>query len=210
MSRKGFTLVELLVVIGVIGLLAALLFPVFANARARATGASCAGNLRQLHDAFVMYAQDNNDYLPAFWNKTNPNEGGPAYKVEYGADLVRAVQPYARSANIWFCPSDPFAHTESLAGGVQHRYSSYFYALPQSTNSVSPVNVDASNRPVFSRIGPSNVRLLTDHLWPCKSDNDPNDESPYSHGGRYNAVFLDGHLTSFRYDDPPIFGGGCL
>ena len=57
-NRKGFTLIELLVVIAIIAILAAILFPVFAQARARARAISCISNLKQLGTASMMYAQD--------------------------------------------------------------------------------------------------------------------------------------------------------
>ena len=60
MSRRkhAFTLIELLVVIAIIAILAAILFPVFAQARDKARGISCLSNARQLGTAFLMYVQD--------------------------------------------------------------------------------------------------------------------------------------------------------
>jgi prepilin-type N-terminal cleavage/methylation domain-containing protein len=58
MRRHGFTLIELLVVIAIIAILAAILFPVFAQARAKARTATTISNLRQIGLASMMYAQD--------------------------------------------------------------------------------------------------------------------------------------------------------
>jgi len=57
-TTTGFTLIELLVVIAIIAILAAILFPVFARARAKAQQASCTSNLKQWSTAWQMYAQD--------------------------------------------------------------------------------------------------------------------------------------------------------
>src|SRR6266542_2865473 len=63
-KRHGFTLIELLVVIAIIAILAAILFPVFAQARAKARQATCLSNLKQLGTAFMMYAQDYDETYP--------------------------------------------------------------------------------------------------------------------------------------------------
>src|SRR5260221_13563907 len=73
-SYGGFTLIEVLVVVTIIGILAALLFPVLAQARESGRRASCASNLRQLGSAFKMYAQDNDERLPH--QAYVPPEGG--------------------------------------------------------------------------------------------------------------------------------------
>jgi prepilin-type N-terminal cleavage/methylation domain-containing protein/prepilin-type processing-associated H-X9-DG protein len=63
MSRKGFILIELLVVIAIIAILAAILFPVFARAKAKAEQASCLSNVKQLMLATLMYCNDNDQIL---------------------------------------------------------------------------------------------------------------------------------------------------
>jgi len=62
--QGGFTLIELLVVIAIIAILAAILFPVFAQARAKARQISCTSNLKQLGQAILMYVQDYDETLP--------------------------------------------------------------------------------------------------------------------------------------------------
>src|SRR5438045_6933372 len=69
--RDGFTLIELLVVIAIIAILAAILFPVFAQAREKARQTSCLNNCKQLGIALMMYAGDYDDTLP-------PAKIGPA------------------------------------------------------------------------------------------------------------------------------------
>lgn len=62
--KSGFTLIELLVVIAIIAILAAILFPVFASAKARARQTTCQNSLKQLGAAIMQYTQDNNETLP--------------------------------------------------------------------------------------------------------------------------------------------------
>src|SRR5712672_2262869 len=76
--RRGFTLIELLVVIAIIAILAAILFPVFAQARTKARQASDMSNLKQLGLAWLMYAQDYDEkFIPrSVWvGAANCNEG---------------------------------------------------------------------------------------------------------------------------------------
>src|SRR5438552_1657979 len=85
---KAFTLVELLVVIAVIAILAAILFPVFGQARARARSAACASNMRQLATAWLLYAQDYDETFPLSAVRRS-EDAGQVYWVEL-------VDPYVK------------------------------------------------------------------------------------------------------------------
>jgi len=72
MRPRGFTLIELLVVIAIIATLAAILFPVFSRARAKARQNSCLSNQKQVSLALLMYADDWDEMLPPGWYEPSP------------------------------------------------------------------------------------------------------------------------------------------
>lgn len=97
--RRGFTLIELLVVIAIIAILAAILFPVFAKARAKARQTSCLSNTRQLMTAAMSYTQDYDEvFLPMWSNCTN---NGAATRYWW----MGLAQPYIKNLQILECPS---------------------------------------------------------------------------------------------------------
>ena len=69
-TTRAFTLIELLVVIAIIAILAAILFPVFAQARAKARQAACLSNMKQIGNALMMYTQDYDETLPIQYSVT--------------------------------------------------------------------------------------------------------------------------------------------
>jgi prepilin-type N-terminal cleavage/methylation domain-containing protein/prepilin-type processing-associated H-X9-DG protein len=94
---KGFTLIELLVVIAIIAILAAILFPVFAQARENARKASCQSNLKQFGTAFAMYKQDYDGYFPFGGWLPNGNNGSREWQ--------NTVAPYIKNKGVYRCPS---------------------------------------------------------------------------------------------------------
>src|SRR3954464_1134077 len=101
-SRKlGFTLIELLVVIAIIAILAAILFPVFAQARAKARGMSCLSNVKQVGTAFHMYVQDYDETCPAMWGSSGTCQASGQNCSE---EWWFALMPYIKSINMLYCP----------------------------------------------------------------------------------------------------------
>ncbi|MGO8672587.1 MAG: DUF1559 domain-containing protein [Capsulimonadaceae bacterium] len=116
-TRKGFTLIELLVVIAIIAILAAILFPVFAQAREKARQISCASNEKQLGLAFIQYAQDADDYYPCGISGVSwPNAS------EFGTGWSSQIYTYAKSTGLYHCPDDPSQVISVTTSGVTTNY----------------------------------------------------------------------------------------
>ncbi|MCW3095778.1 MAG: hypothetical protein JWL77_1396 [Chthonomonadaceae bacterium] len=152
MSRRkteGFTLIELLVVIAIIAILAAILFPVFAQAREKARQTSCISNLKQLGVGYIMYTQDYDETFPlpcqapdrqnnVYFSPATPNlyvgrGPGTSYPDWYGTQGANVIFPYTKNYAIWACPSgalkeqfNPPAST-SFVPGVTPTHITYNY-----------------------------------------------------------------------------------
>jgi prepilin-type N-terminal cleavage/methylation domain-containing protein/prepilin-type processing-associated H-X9-DG protein len=125
--RAGFTLIELLVVIAIIAILAAILFPVFAQAREKARQTSCLSNLKQMGTGLMMYVQDYDETLPRQdYCSTDLLPGPPMNLAASGCMPPNAerrvnhfkwwywIYPYVKNTDIFRCPSrqpDPIALT---------------------------------------------------------------------------------------------------
>ena len=136
-KQRGFTLVELLVVIGIIALLVAMLLPALNKARRQANLTACLSNQRQLLLAVIMYTNENKGYFPgglvfgssdfAAYNPTsynpyavNKNPAYPMYLAKYvskSKDIARcpAVQEVKETSGLWFEPATNYWYPNSLS-----------------------------------------------------------------------------------------------
>lgn len=220
-SRKAFTLIELLVVIAIIAILAAILFPVFAQAREKARQTSCLSNGRQIGVAFLMYTQDYDEYLPL-----------TTYPVVANS-WTDQVQPYIKSRQILRCPSDqsqnwntPQATKASMLDPTPTviRRSSYFLNAYMAGSS-SFGNLAAIKSPSsVIYVAESLEGITRDHFHPFNWNGDQETPAPnplYSgfmhmatwsntlsatselaftrHSGGSNYVYLDGHSKWGRW-----------
>src|SRR5687767_9685776 len=142
MRRRGFTLIELLVVIAIIAILAAILFPVFAQAREAARKTSCRSNLKQIGMGIMMYVQDYDEQFPA---RTDPTGTFGAAGHARPDGLERSTidrpatfsnwpvwyAPHIKNGQVFLCPSGikpamtPFAPNPATAatGGIIRNYA---------------------------------------------------------------------------------------
>jgi prepilin-type N-terminal cleavage/methylation domain-containing protein/prepilin-type processing-associated H-X9-DG protein len=98
-TRRAFTLIELLVVIAIISVLAAILFPVFAQAREKARQTSCLANINQMVKAAMMYKDDQDGFYPQLWFQ------GPRKDILEINYWYIALHPYTKNWQVFVCPS---------------------------------------------------------------------------------------------------------
>jgi prepilin-type N-terminal cleavage/methylation domain-containing protein/prepilin-type processing-associated H-X9-DG protein len=208
-KRAGFTLIELLVVIAIIAILAAILFPVFAQAREKARQSTCLSNQKQLNTGMSMYIQDYDERFPNWRTLVTKSADNPNAKVTW----VENMQPYCKNKNIWICPSDNIsaeAKALSLGGGTvavnSYWLNAYVFRWSGSSPTSPPsVTLSEINYPATSIIfcdGPVNDGQ---HVWPgppvewcgkipaCVA-------SQQRHSGGINFSFGDNHTKWYRVE----------
>lgn len=123
-AKRAFTLIELLVVITIIAILAAILFPVFSRAREKGRQAACLSNMKQIALAIVAYAEDNDGFLPSFWDNVagEGQYGGWMFYNKFNQCYQNnfepqkgSIFPYVKNEQIFICPSDSCKHGCSYA-----------------------------------------------------------------------------------------------
>lgn len=196
-NRRGFTLVELLVVVGILAVLAAILFPVFARAREKARAAQCTSNLKQLGLAIEMYSADYDDlfpwgidpadeFLPEIWS------GFPAWQalIPTMPRLKDVLLPYTRNREIWHCRSDigfdELEHTGLPLNGRPSAYEAFGTSYMWRTE----VTFEHLGPSLLAHPAETNVLFDGHGNW-------------HGHGsydaGRWNILYGDGHVKSATY-----------
>lgn len=187
--KNAFTLIELLVVIAIIAILAAILFPVFAQAREKARQTSCASNLQQIGLATMMYVQDYDETYPlAEYNI----QGGMQYwfGTSSGTGTARTfdktkglLYPYVKDTQIQRCPD--WTGVTKFGDGNGYGYNWGYLGSDYYLNPNSP----------WPPINPA----------PEASLSSPSEKIMFSDSGFYNAPWYggDGQMTETPFIDPP-------
>jgi prepilin-type N-terminal cleavage/methylation domain-containing protein/prepilin-type processing-associated H-X9-DG protein len=226
MRPKGFTLIELLVVIAIIAILAAILFPVFSQARESARKTSCLSNTKQIGLAVNMYVQDYDErFFPQPWPGGCPDTGyfthNPAHPRQHWATMI---YPYVKNGGLFDCPS--YAGTTFVAayalwecGDPNRRRIVPFveYGLNErifgnntgtslaALQSPASIGIIADNNYIFSwyncLVGPLDSQPR--FYWPEGRSWATYYQGNPRHQGGMNFVYADGHSKWARAADNP-------
>jgi prepilin-type N-terminal cleavage/methylation domain-containing protein len=210
-ARRGFTLIELLVVVAIIAILAAVLFPVFAQAREKARQTACLSNEKQLGTAVLMYQQEYDERLYFYASTTAPSQSRTG-TVLPNADNVNAVRwynallPYTRSGGLLRCPSDKLPTLSKDAAGNLTLLRSYIASRAPEGLSLAQLEDPAETVVITEKWGQDLAgKPITDN-WIEPFNGDLNLDPATGrmalagnrHHGGLNAVLFDGHAQWYQ------------
>ncbi len=216
--RRAFTLVEILVVIAIIGILSAILFPVFSRARENGRKTACLSNMKQLGTAFLLYTQDSRGKYPQAGQYQKWASGGhwvtggtggtpknftdtemglanpttfatvPDHEA-YPQNSIGALAAYTKSAGIYVCPSAVDANSKKLS-----------YSMNCALAGIAATRITS----------PGDIVLLVDegktindgYFW-ATSDGGSTDALFDGHNGGGNLLYADGHVKFMVSADVP-------
>jgi len=216
LKKQAFTLIELLVVIAIIAILAAILFPVFAQAREAARKTSCLSNLKQMGLGMLMYTQDYDERM-VLWQQ---GSGNYFFDSEgFATSYDRLLQPYLKNDVISGCPSDLSDHGMVPGGGA---YAKRSYAIPGNIggNWCNTATNPQPNPPALAAMPEPAITIMLNErdncasgagtnphtIWGWCSVNDAESETAWRHNQMANFVYADGHAKNTHYDSSGAMG----
>lgn len=206
-NRRGFTLVELLVVVAIIALLAGVALPVFTRSRSRADRTTCISNIRQIGVACSAYVDDWEGAFPAAWNEWNtPRFAASGPYPEGTPGIVETLTAYGARADLWRCPSDTGLNlhfSDYWMTGPNRPFwkdggTSYFYR-DMGSLSLAPAYPDPRNAALATRRAtivakPDKVVLMMDVLpWHAPPQGS---QDYWTWNGQTVALYCDGHAAA--------------
>ena len=214
----GLTLIEILVVLAIIGILAALLLPTLSMAKAKGRQAACANNLRQLALGFQMYAADHEGRLPENLPEGRPGDSWVAGNMKVAGDatnqtLIRQGQlfPYANHVATYHCPADfsesrgvPRVRSYSMNGWMGSRYMEA-NSRSEGFRTFMRENELAAARPASLWVMLDEDQASIDDGWflVTMDDSRPFASFPATrHQNGYGLNFADGHVEAKKMRDP--------
>lgn len=223
-SQGAFTLVELLLVIAIIALLAALLLPALSTAQSKAKRTACLNNLKQAALSFQMYAADNDGKLAE--NLPMPSQNSNSWvlgNMKVSSDstnltLIREGKlfPYASQVALYRCPADPSrtGNTPRVRSYSMNSWigSRYMDTYPRATGYRTFIR-DSE----LSAAGPARLWVIADEheisiddAWFLVAMDDSGLVTSFPatrHEGRYGLNFADGHAEFYKFHGPKAEGG---
>ena len=198
---KGFTLIELLVVIAIISILAAILFPVFAQAREKARSIACLSNMKQIGTTIQMYTQDNDERLFYRANCAFSRSGKIPNAPDNSNRWWNQLMPYLKSAGVFKCPSDPTPTPSLDTNGGTSILRSYIACSPAESLTLAQVADPAETMVVTEKSS-----AITDSwIEPFNGDFGPDPNNPGHpanvadrHQNFFNCAFFDGHAKAYN------------
>ncbi|HLJ57201.1 MAG TPA: type II secretion system protein [Chthonomonadaceae bacterium] len=213
MSRRGFTLVELLVVIGIIALVAAMVFPVLAAVRGKARETACLSNMRQHGLAFGMYAQDYDGYYPYAVDPADRDtpqiwSAFPAFQAQIPALpwLHDVLMPYEKSRELFHCPSDTGIVMEDFTGLELDCLPTCFAKHGTSYLYRTEIAVRGRNEAAFATPATLNLYMEGSGIWHGAGPDDRSigvanwsKNNPALFQRRFNTLRGDGHVKCLNF-----------